>query len=102
MRTAQTFEAGRAQWRCRAALRLEIREIAKLAEVSPNTITKVEANFPSNQATLRALRRALEDAGIEFIDENGRGRGGRLRKKSLGGSRRAAILAEGTQAASQG
>ena len=28
-----------------------------------------------------AIRRALEDAGVEFIDENGGGPGARLRKR---------------------
>ena len=31
-----------------------------------------------------AIRRALELAGVEFIDENGGGAGVRLRKRSLG------------------
>ena len=65
----------------RAALGLGLCEIAKPAEVSPNAVTRVGANFPSNQATLRALRRALEDEGVEFIDENGGGPGVRLRDK---------------------
>jgi hypothetical protein len=33
-----------------------------------------------------AVRRALEDAGVEFIDENGGGPGVRLRRPSKGGS----------------
>jgi transcriptional regulator with XRE-family HTH domain len=64
----------------RAALRMSVRDLAKLAEVSPTTVTRVEADQPSNATTLRALERALELAGIEFIDENGGGPGVRLRK----------------------
>jgi hypothetical protein len=33
-------------------------------------------------ANERAIRQALEDAGVEFIDENGGGAGVRLRKRS--------------------
>ena len=43
-------------------------------------MTRVEADLPSKKATtLRALQRALELAGVEFIDENGGGPGVRLR-----------------------
>jgi hypothetical protein len=35
-----------------------------------------------------AVRRALEMAGVEFIDENGGGPGVRLRKQSLGKPRK--------------
>jgi len=34
----------------------------------------------SRRATLDVVRRALETAGVEFIDENGGGAGVRLRK----------------------
>ena len=83
----------------RAALRMGVRELAKLAEVSPTTITRVEADQPSNAATLRALERTLELAGVEFIDENGGGRGSVSSRSPRSGSRGAVILAERTQAA---
>jgi hypothetical protein len=35
----------------------------------------------AHTSTIVALRRALESAGIEFIDENGGGPGVRLRKR---------------------
>jgi hypothetical protein len=38
------------------------------------------------RATIDVIRRALESAGIEFIDENGGGAGVRLRKPSDGKS----------------
>ena len=38
-------------------------------------------------STVSALRKALEAAGIEFIDENGGGPGVRLRKRQLKRSR---------------
>ena len=64
----------------RTALRLSVRELAQLAEVAPNTVTRIEAGLPANTSTLRAIQRALAGAGIEFIDENGGGPGVRLRK----------------------
>jgi len=61
-----------------------VRDLAKLADVSPNTITRVEAGYPSNSTTLRALQSALEGAGVEFIPENGGGAGVRLKSRSQG------------------
>jgi transcriptional regulator with XRE-family HTH domain len=52
----------------RAALKMNVRDLAAAAEVSPNTITRIEADLPSNASTLAAIRRALEAAGIEFMD----------------------------------
>ena len=91
---------------CRAArafLRINQSELARSANLGLSTVVDFENERRQvSDEAVQMIRAALENAGIEFIDENGRGRGGRLRKKSLGGSRRAAILAEGTQAASQG
>jgi len=55
----------------RAGLRLSVRDLAALAKVSPNTVTRVEGGGAANSSTLAALRRALEDAGVEFDGENG-------------------------------
>ncbi len=66
----------------RAALKIGIRDLARAAEVSPTTVTRIEADLPSNSATLRALQRALEAAGIEFIPENGGGAGVRLKHRT--------------------
>lgn len=68
----------------RAALNLKVRELAELAQVSPNTVTRVEADMQANATTLGALQRVLEAAGAEFIDagapSNNGGPGVRLRK----------------------
>jgi hypothetical protein len=40
----------------------------------------VEGEIPVTPANEAALRKALEAAGVEFIDENGGGPGVRLRK----------------------
>src|SRR6267143_5150387 len=52
----------------RAALKMNVRDLAAAAEVSPNTITRIEADLPSNASTLAAIRRALEAAGVEFTN----------------------------------
>lgn len=65
----------------RAALRLGVRELAELANVNPGTISRFETGKGGmHAATQDAVRRALEDAGIEFVAENGGGPGVRLRK----------------------
>jgi transcriptional regulator with XRE-family HTH domain len=64
----------------RAALQIGVRDIAALAEVSPNTIARLERGETLYPRTLAAIRSALETAGVEFIAENGGGAGVRLRK----------------------
>lgn len=64
----------------RAVLRWTVQDIAKTADVAPNTVTRVEADKSVNTATLKAMQSAYEEAGIQFIPENGGGAGVRLRK----------------------
>jgi transcriptional regulator with XRE-family HTH domain len=64
----------------RAALKIGVRDVASAAQVSPATVTRIEADMPANASTLTAIRTALEAAGVEFIDGNGGGPGVRLRK----------------------
>lgn len=64
----------------RAALGLGVRELAEAAQVSPSTVTRLEAGDELKPRTVEAVQRALEDAGVIFIDENGEGPGVRLRK----------------------
>ena len=46
------------------------------------TVTRFENGHSSGYpATLEAIRRALEEAGVIFVDENGEGPGVRLKKK---------------------
>ncbi len=66
----------------RAALRMGVRDLAKVASVSPNTIARIEADLPANTSTLNVVRHALEAAGIEFIPENGGGAGVRLKHRT--------------------
>ncbi len=52
----------------RAALKMNVRDLATAAQVSPNTISRIEADLPANASTLAAIQRALEAAGVEFTN----------------------------------
>ncbi|MEM9309789.1 MAG: helix-turn-helix transcriptional regulator [Pseudomonadota bacterium] len=65
----------------RAATGLGVRDLAKLTEVSPDTIARLERGEGLKPATVEAIRNALENAGVEFIAENGGGPGVRLKKR---------------------
>jgi hypothetical protein len=58
-----------------------VRELAAAAKVSVDTVARFERGEELKERTIDALRRALESAGIKFIDENGGGPGVRLRKR---------------------
>ncbi len=70
---------------CRAArslINLSQTELAARAKVSVVTLRNYEnevTEAPSHKTWL-AIKRALEKAGVQFIDENGGGPGVRLRK----------------------
>jgi hypothetical protein len=73
----------------RALLRWSALDLAKISKVGVATIRRVEVvegEIPVTPANEAALRRALESAGVEFIDENGGGPGVRLRKPVRGKS----------------
>jgi transcriptional regulator with XRE-family HTH domain len=65
----------------RAAVGWGVRELAKKAGVTANTVTRIENGADAKQSTMDRMRQALEAAGIEFIQENGGGPGVRLRKR---------------------
>lgn len=64
----------------RAGLGLSVRDLAQRAQVSTNTVSRLEAGEELKPRTVEAVQRALEDAGVEFIAENGGGPGVRLKK----------------------
>ena len=77
----------------RALLRWRAQDLAKASAVGVATIRRAELAERETSMTApndAAVRRALESAGVDFIDENGGGPGVRLRKrhqkKSQGGS----------------
>ena len=58
------------------------RELADKAGLGLSTVQRVEAGGSITGANMAAIRRALEEAGVEFIPENGGGAGVRMRKRS--------------------
>lgn len=65
----------------RAGLGLGVRELADLASVSTNTVTRLERGEALQPRTVETIRTALEAAGVEFIPENGGGAGVRLKHR---------------------
>lgn len=65
----------------RAALGLGVRELARLAEVSVDTVSRLERGEDLMPRTIAAIRTALEQAGVIFIDQDGNGPGVRLRDR---------------------
>ena len=65
----------------RVALGWGVRDLAKRAGVSPDTIARLERGEQLKASTLHAVRTAFEAAGIEFIPENGGGPGVRAPKR---------------------
>lgn len=66
----------------RALLRWSAHDLARQSSVSVRTIRRAELSERQTAMTAAndlAVRRALETAGVEFIDENGGGPGVRLR-----------------------
>ncbi|UXS03205.1 helix-turn-helix domain-containing protein [Agrobacterium tumefaciens] len=64
----------------RAALRWGVRDLATHAKVTPATITRLESGKTGHAATLIAIQVAFENAGLQFIEENGGGAGVRFSK----------------------
>lgn len=69
---------------CRAArglLAWSQQDLASAAGIGVVTVHQLEAGTSApRRATLEVIKRAFEDAGVAFIDENGGGPGVRLRK----------------------
>jgi len=63
----------------RGLLKWTVRDLAERSGVHRNTITKIEADQAKHEPTIAAVLRALEVAGVEFL--NGDAPGVRLRKK---------------------
>jgi transcriptional regulator with XRE-family HTH domain len=75
----------------RALLRWSAADLARHCALGANTIRRAEAAEEGTSLTLAndlAIRRALEAAGVVFIDENGGGVGVRLRARLQRKSRR--------------
>ncbi len=68
----------------RAALGWSVRDLASRAGLAANTVSRYENGTDAYGETLTKIQRALEDAGIIFIDENDEGPGVRLRGDRAG------------------
>jgi hypothetical protein len=67
----------------RALIRWSAQELATKTEVGVTTIRRAELTASETKLTRvndQAIRRVLEAAGVEFIDENGGGPGVRLKR----------------------
>ncbi len=52
----------------RAMARLKVVELARKAQVAPNTIVRIEGGRKVSTSSLTAVRGALEGSGIEFLE----------------------------------
>lgn len=64
----------------RAALNWTTQDLAKAASVGTNTVNRFEAGQDARLSSVEKMRKAIEEAGVIFIEENGEGPGVRLRK----------------------
>jgi transcriptional regulator with XRE-family HTH domain len=64
----------------RTALGWDATHLARAAEVSPPTVRRFERGDSLRPRTLEAIQRALEKAGVIFIDAHDGGPGARLRE----------------------
>jgi transcriptional regulator with XRE-family HTH domain len=68
----------------RALLGWSQADLARRSGISEPTVARLESadgELGGRQDTADKIRRAIETAGVEFIDENGGGAGVRLRKE---------------------
>lgn len=66
----------------RGLLNWTVRDLASRAGVHRNTVTRTETEETGPGHSVAAMRKALEDAGVIFIEENGGGPGVRLRRRA--------------------
>jgi len=55
----------------RAALGWGVRDLAAAAQISGDTVNRLERGHELRQRTLSAVREAMEKAGVEFLPDNG-------------------------------
>ncbi|MEE7487032.1 transcriptional regulator [Methylobacterium oryzae] len=72
----------------RAGLDVPVRELARRADVSTNTIVRYEGGAELRDRTIRAIQAALEAEGATFLenDDAGTGPGVRLRPRAQASS----------------
>jgi transcriptional regulator with XRE-family HTH domain len=67
-------------WFAREALGWTATDLARAADVSPPTVRRFERGGEVRANLVESIQRALEKAGVIFIDANDGGPGVRLRK----------------------
>jgi transcriptional regulator with XRE-family HTH domain len=72
----------------RAALQMSVGELAAKASISPNTVTQIEAGEEAWSAYMTVIQRTLEAADVEFIADDGRGPGVRLKRQPIPAGRK--------------
>ncbi len=55
----------------RTALGWGVRDLAKKAEINPNTVSRLETGGGILTANLAKIEEVLEQSGIEFLPDNG-------------------------------
>ncbi len=68
----------------RAAVGWSVRELARNAGVTPNTISRIENGGDALASTMERLQTALENAGVIFIVAAEEGPGVRLKANQAG------------------
>ncbi len=68
----------------RAAVGWSVRELARNAGVTPNTISRIENGSDALASTMERLQTALENAGVIFIYAAEEGPGVRLKANQAG------------------
>ena len=73
----------------RAILGLSQPDVAKAAGVSTMTVKRAEGSGlpPASADAMAKIERALEKAGVIFVEENGEGAGVRLKKNKIRGGK---------------
>jgi hypothetical protein len=80
-KSEQGYDMNAAQCKmARAATGLGVRDLAKLASVSSDTVARLERGEGLKDSTIATIRAALEAAGVVFLPANGNGPGVALRK----------------------
>lgn len=51
----------------RALLQMGVRDVAAAAEVTPNTISRIENGSDAKQSTIEAIRAVYEGMGVRFV-----------------------------------
>jgi transcriptional regulator with XRE-family HTH domain len=66
----------------RGLLNWTVRDLAERSGVHRNTITRIELDSTGTGHAIVAIERALQEAGVIFVAENGEGPGVRLKKNA--------------------